>query len=605
MTLWVLRWTPILLSMIRAIFNRLACKLKNHLNSAPKVALNDTRSKAEFNEVQRRLMIYLRALWNCEFVVKQADVDAAGDEVGKPFIEYNVVNLPDVFFDCTEDNGVYLTGLETYRAAATHAAAHLTFKKKPFSARSLNKLHIAMISVIEDARVETLAIRIYPGLKQLWTRQHTATPLANKTAGDYLNRLARALLDENYQDDDLWIVQGRVLFKLINDLEDELISRDIGIRLADAFQKKQIKFDFHKDKLSAPYRDDNRYLWRRQDSPLEIFSPFFRSNSSVGTMDDDPFTKKRSSATPDVSSNTKQVSATYFYPEWNYRSRSEDQSWVTLRENNPAAGDLNLIDKIITENQHLLTRMKALLRAIRDGASQRIRKLEVGDEIDINAAIRARIDMCQGVPPDTRIMMRSVQKARDIAVLMLLDLSRSMNNKIRGQDYTALHLTQQVSVLFAEAIKTVGDPFAIHGFYSDSRHFVEYLRLKDFDQPFDELPKARISGVKGRRGTRMGAAIRHATFHLNKQKSGKKILLILTDGEPSDVDAPDRKYLHDDTKKSVEGTKRNGIHTFCISLDPGADTYVSRIFGAMNYMVVDHVKHLPEKVLLIYAGLTR
>jgi uncharacterized protein YegL len=590
---------------MREIFNRLASELKNQFNPAPKAVQSDARSKVGFSEVQRRLMIYLRALWNREFVVKQADIDAAGDEVGKPFIEYNVINLPGAFFDYDQDNGGYLTGLEIYRAAATHAAAHLTFKKKPFSARSLNKLHIAMISVIEDARVETLAIRIYPGLKQLWTKQHTATSLANQTAGDYLNRLARALLDDQYQDNDPWIIQGLTLFNSIKDLEDELASRDLGIRLADSFHEKKIRFNFQTDQLRVPYRDDNRYLWRRQNSPLEIFSPFFRSKSSVGIKEDKQFHKKRPSETPEVSSNTKQVSATYLYPEWNYRSRSEDQSWVTLRESTPVTGDLNSIDNIIKDNQHRLTRMKALLRAIRDGATQRIRKLEVGDEIDINAAIRARIDISQGIPPDTRIMMRSAQKARDISVLMLLDLSRSMNNKIKGQDYTAIQLTQQVSVLFAEAIKTVGDPFAIHGFYSDSRHFVEYLRLKDFDQPFDELPKARISGLSGQRGTRMGAAIRHATFHLNQQKSSKKILLILTDGEPSDVDVPDRKYLHDDTKKSVEGTKRSGIHTFCISLDPGADMYVSRIFGATNYMVVDHVKHLPEKVLLIYAGLTR
>ena len=201
--------------------------------------------------------------------------------------------------------------------------------------------------------------------------------------------------------------------------------------------------------------------------------------------------------------------------------------------------------------------------------------------------------------------MRSLHKTRDISVLMLLDISRSMNNKVQDREHTALQLTRQVSVLFAEAIATVGDPFAIHGFYSDSRHFVEYFRLKDFGQPYDDGPKAAIAGMKGRRGTRMGAAVRHATYHFNNQKSGKKLLLILTDGEPSDVDAPDRKYLHDDTKKAVEDAKRNGIHTYCISLDPAADQYVSRIFGAMNYMVVDHIKCLPEKVLLIYAGLSR
>ena len=597
---------------MRAAFNRLACELKNYLSPAPKEALaaaDNAPEQTRFSDVQRRLRIYLRALWACDFVIKQGGVDSVGEEVGRPFIEYHVIHLPDAFCDCTPDGARQVTGQEIYRAAAAHAAAHLIYTKKRFSARSLDKRQIAMISVIEDARVETLSIRSFPGLKQLWALQHTATPQDNKSAGDYLNRLARALLDDTYQDDDPWIGQGRALFESAGDLEDEQISRDIGISLADSFLEKKIRFNAHTDvshtnRSAAPYRDDNRFLWRRRGQPLEIFSPFFSSKSAVGVEEGDKVRKNRQVPTPDESANAKPVSETFFYPEWNYRSRSEDQSWVTLRERSPASGDLKIIDDIVAENSHLIARMKALLRAIRDGAASRIRKLEAGDEIDINAAIRAQIDLRQGVPPDTRIMMRSVRKTRDISVLMLLDLSRSMNNKIAERKHTALELTQQVSVLFAEAIEPVGDPFAIHGFYSDSRHYVEYHRLKDFDQPYDEVPKARIAAMKGQRGTRMGAAIRHATHHLNKQKSSKKLLLILTDGEPSDVDAPDRKYLHDDTKKSVEDAKRNGIHTFCISLDPGADQYVSRIFGAKNYMVVDQVKCLPEKVLLIYAGLT-
>jgi len=563
---------------------------------------NEAREKSQFIDVQRHLMIYLRALWDCEFVIKQAHIDSVGDEVHRPFIEYSVINLPSIFYDGTPDGVRHVTGLETYRAAATHAAAHLIYRKQHFSKRSLDKWQIAMISLIEDARVETLSIRSFPGLKRLWARQHTATPQDNKTAGDYVNRLARALLDDTYRDDDPWIKQGRELFKSV-DLEDDQISRIIGIRLADSFREKKIKFNSHTDMISAPYRDDNRYLWRRQSVPLEIFSPFFRHKAIVGVEEGEK--KLKDNPIPDEAASGKPVAATFFYPEWNYRSRSEDQSWVTLRERSPASGDLKIIDNIIAENQHLISRMKALLRAIRDGAAHRIRKLEEGDEIDINAAIRAQIDIRQGIPPDPRIMMRSARKTRDISVLMLLDFSRSMNEKIQDRQHTALQLTQQVSVLFAEAIEPIGDPFAIHGFYSDSRHFVEYFRLKDFDQAYDEVPKARIAGIKGQRGTRMGAAIRHATHHLNNQKSSKKLLLILTDGEPSDVDAPDRKYLHDDTKKSVEAAKRNGIHTYCISLDPAADQYVSRIFGAMNYMVVDHVKCLPEKVLLIYAGLSR
>jgi nitric oxide reductase activation protein len=249
--------------------------------------------------------------------------------------------------------------------------------------------------------------------------------------------------------------------------------------------------------------------------------------------------------------------------------------------------------------------MKVLLDAMKLGGMQRIRKVEVGDELDVNAAIRALIDVRQGVQPDLRIMTRAARKGRDISVLVLLDLSKSTNEMVRGQNHTVLQLTQQICALFADAIDKVGDPFAIHGFCSNTRHFVEYFRLKDFDQAYDEVPKARIAGMTGQKSTRMGAAVRHATHLLGQQPSGKKLLMVITDGEPSDEDVHDRRYLRYDTKRAIEMAGRSGIHTYCIGLDPDADQYVSAIFGANNYMVVDHVKCVPEKMIELYAQLTR
>ena len=103
----------------------------------------------------------------------------------------------------------------------------------------------------------------------------------------------------------------------------------------------------------------------------------------------------------------------------------------------------------------------------------------------------------------------------------------------------------------------------------------------------------------------MGAAMRHAGSILKRQPSHKKLLLVVTDGEPADNDVRDPQYLRMDAKKSVEELARNGINTYCLSLDPGADQYVSRIVGAKNYMVVDHVERLPEKLPMLYMGLTR
>ncbi|HEX9179849.1 MAG TPA: nitric oxide reductase activation protein NorD, partial [Burkholderiales bacterium] len=225
--------------------------------------------------------------------------------------------------------------------------------------------------------------------------------------------------------------------------------------------------------------------------------------------------------------------------------------------------------------------------------------------VDLNAAIRSVIDMRMGLQPDPRIMMRSVRRTRDISVLVLLDLSQSTNDKVHGQDFTVLDLTRSATVLLADAINRIGDPFAIHGFASDGRHDVQYFRFKDFDQPWNEVAKARLAGMSGQLSTRMGAAIRHAGHDLNRRKSSKRLLLVVTDGEPADVDVRDPQYLRHDTRKAVEEVGRSGITTFCMSLDPRADQYVSRIFGARNYAIVDHVERLPEKLPALYVGLTR
>lgn len=593
--------------------------------------LQKERKGTLFIDVQRRINMYLRALWARDFFMKPTSGDFETREGYKPFVEDYFIHLPDAYDTFAPEGKEAISGLEVYRAAAAHAAAHIVYTKDPISAESLNNWQMAVISVIEDARVETLAIRKFPGLKQLWASLHTITPEQSNTAGDYLNRLARALLDETYQDDDAWIAQGRVLFKEAGDkLDTNQTSWDIGVTLAHAFLEKKIPFSLRTDVLIAPYRDDNRYFWefvefdfdkaaaagyetqkqvRKYVSLMEMVNEV--DNELAGDDAQEvwvlptEFYLDQEGVTINELEGKEPVSAPYHYSEWDYQIQLERPSWATVQEKRAKSGDLQVIDDIASQHKRLISRMKFLLDAMQPQGVQRIRKLEDGDEIDINAAIRAAIDIRMGLQPDPRIMMRSVRKTRDISVLVLLDLSESTNEKVAGQEHTVLQLTQQACVLLSDAISKVGDPFAIHGFCSDGRHNVEYFRFKDFDQPYDDVPKAKIAGMTGQLSTRMGAAIRHASHYLKLQKSSKKLLMVITDGEPADVDVRDPQYLRYDTKKAVEEAGRSGIVTYCMSLDPRADQYVSRIFGAKNYMVVDHVERLPEKLPLLYAGLTR
>jgi hypothetical protein len=592
-------------------------------------------------DVQRRINMYLRALWARDFFMRPTSGDFESREGYKPYIEDYLLHLPDAFDDWIPPlppggggaggEGEKVTGLELYRATAAHCAAHVVETRQPISAEALNPMQMAVIGVIEDARVETLSIRRFPGLKQLWSKLHTATPDMSSSVGDYLNRLARALLDESYVDRDPWIAEGRALFAAAQDsLNANQTSWDIGVALAHSLAQKKLPFNPRTDVQIAPYRDDNRYFWSFEEFDFEKAASagyesvkqvrkYVNVMEMVNEVDNElagddaqeiwvlptEFWLDQEGCTINELEGKEPVSEPFHYPEWDYQIQLERPAWATVLEKRARSGDLALIDDITARYKREIHRMKFLLDAMQPQGVQRIRKLEDGDEIDINAAIAGFTDIRQGRQPDPRIMMRSVRKTRDFSILVLLDLSESTNDRVQDQEYSVLELTRQACVLLADAISKVGDPFAIHGFCSDGRHDVEYTRFKDFDQHWDEVPKARLAGMSGQLSTRMGAAIRHAGHHLKLQRSAKKLLIVITDGEPADIDVRDPQYLRYDTKKAVEEIARHGVTTYCMSLDPRADNYVSRIFGQKHYMVVDHVQRLPEKLPLLYAGLTR
>ena len=298
------------------------------------------------------------------------------------------------------------------------------------------------------------------------------------------------------------------------------------------------------------------------------------------------------------------ISAPFHYPEWDYQVQLYRPDWSTVYERRASKGDAERVEQILIEHKPVAHKIRHIIDRLSPQGVQRERNLEDGDEIDINAAIDAMIAIRMGKHPDTRITMRNVIKTRDLAVTVLLDLSESTNETINGSDKTVLDLTREAATLVCTAISGVGDPFAVHGFASEGRHDVHYFRFKDFNQKFNDEVKARLDGMKGGLSTRMGAAMRHAGHHLLGQPQCRKLLLLVTDGEPADIDERDPQHLRHDTKKAVEELASRGIVTYCLTLDPNADTYVKRIFGENHYTIVDHVDRLPEKLPTLFASLT-
>ncbi|MDP4733456.1 MAG: nitric oxide reductase activation protein NorD [Limnohabitans sp.] len=588
-------------------------------------------------DVQRRINMYLRALWGRDFFMRPTAGDFENREGLRPFIEDYFIHLPDAL-DAVQGNDGLVDATQLYRAACVHAAAHVVFTRQPISAESLNPWQMVMVALAEDARVEALAVARFPGMRPLWAQLHTTPATQQATAGDWLARMARAWIDPTHDDDHPWINQGRALMaeampRLLAQPHNNSESWAMGVQLAHSYHEltQGPAFAPRTDGQAAVYRDDNRYFWafdgydfersvaagyeppqqvRKQVNLMEFVNELEVEGAGddaqeVWVLGTELFPYEDLGVSFNDSEGREPVLPPVHYGEWDHMIQLERPAWATVQERRPKAGDPTLIDGILSEHRRLIGRMKFILDAMQPQGVQRIRKLEDGDEIDLNAALASVIEMRMGRQPDPRIMMRSVRKTRDISVLVLLDLSHSTNDKVAGQEHTVLDLTRSACALLADAIQKVGDPFAIHGFCSDGRHDVNYWRFKDFDQPYDELAKARLAGMQGQLSTRMGAAIRHATAALKAQRSSKKLLLVITDGEPADVDVRDPQYLRHDTKKAVEAAARNGVTTYCMSLDPRADQYVSRIFGERHYLVVDKVERLPEKLPVLYAGLTR
>ncbi len=590
--------------------------------------LQKERRGTLFIDTQRKLNFYLRALWGRDFFLRPTGADYEGF---KPYLEHHIMHLPDAV-DPIKD---VVSGLELYRAMSAHMAAHLNYTTARISAEQLTPAQMFFIGLAEDARIEYKAIQAFPGLKQLWgslLKMPYEGRLLHPTV-QALEQFALMLLDSHATCDDepLKALAEKFHTNIEANQDNGQFSWHMGIELFNIFSgRKDVPSLRILESIRIPYRDDNRFVWNFEEFAWEDGIEYMpgqdvQVRKTVNVMElvneldcelagDDaqeiwrlqtPFWLDQEGCTINELEGKEPISEPYHYQEWDYQVQLFRPDWATVYERRAQKGDPEDIDRILTEYRPVAFRIKQIIDMLSPEGVQRVRGLEDGDEIDLNAAVDAMISIRMGEQPNPRITMRNVIKNRDLSVVVLLDLSESTNELVEGSDKSILQLTREAATLVATAINGIGDPFAIHGFASDGRHDVQYYRFKDFNQHFDEEAKARLSGMKGGLSTRMGTAMRHASAHLLKQPERRKLLLIVTDGEPADIDERDPQHLRHDTKKAVEELYSKGVLSYCLTLDPNADNYVKRIFGANNYTVIDHVQKLPEKLPTLFASLTR
>jgi Mg-chelatase subunit ChlD len=512
-------------------------------------------------------------------------------------------------------------GLTLYRAAAAHATAHLIHSAQRFPLRSLRPIQVALVSLVEDARVEHLATRDVPGLWKLWRPFHVARPSGLVSAESLMARLARALCDPGYRDDNAWVGKGRAMFAArAASLEDQALSRTIGMLLGNDLGQMRLSFNAKTFLVEPRYRDDNLFVWDLGVPPS--LPP--ESQRVIRTAARRHFEDGAGSEPPRLSQNPEEargrsapaspwnqdenhddaLAHRHRYDEWDYTIGVARTAWCTLLDQRARPGDAGLVEAALARHHETVTRVTRLVKIARVGRAEWRRRQLEGDALDLDACVEAAVSMRSDRPPDPRVHRSYARRRRDLAVLVLLDLSRSTGEPVPAAGTSVLELERDATALIAEAMNRIGDDFAIHGFNSDGRHGVAYYRVKDLGERYDDLARARLAGLTAQFSTRIGTALRHAGRILRHSRAATKLVLVVTDGVPHDVDVHDPRYLVFDARRAVVDLARAGIAAFCIRLDTRAERQVAGIFGARNHVVLEHVGRLPDTLATLYPQLT-
>lgn len=537
-------------------------------------------------DVQRQLSMTQQALWMQDFPLVPLTGDDACDARMTPALQQDLLGLPDVL-----DTLHSVDGLGRYRLMLMHAAAHRKLSQACIADNWSPSQRVA-VEWFEDARIDRYLMARWPGL-----RADMLTLMPPIQEGDcddrqqscLLYRLAlwnRAVLDPKF------VIRDPRLIPFVQRFEatwsqPQVATQDMAaLALSFVAQTRcagDALPDVHFENTLLDWRDDNRHLWQ-----------YIEDGDEEETHA--PVRKAQDEAHPGLPPR--------LYPEWDHAAQSERPDWVRVYEYlHPAGNPLDIV-QLTAQHTGLTRRLERVLDRLKPQGRQRLRRLEQGSEVDLDLAQDAWIDWRSGRTPDDRVQQHWRPHERDVSVQLVMDLSASLAERVPGSAQTVLQVSQTAVALLAWALDRLGDPLAIGGFHSNTRQDVRYMHLKGFDEPWGTGPQSRLAAIEPGYSTRTGAALRHASQTLLKRRSARKLLLLLTDGEPSDVDVTDPDYLTQDARKVVQDLQAQGVFVWCIQLHPAHEANVRAVFGS-HFTLVDRLAQLPETLATLFIRLTR
>ncbi|HEX6052838.1 MAG TPA: VWA domain-containing protein, partial [Gemmatimonadaceae bacterium] len=283
------------------------------------------------------------------------------------------------------------------------------------------------------------------------------------------------------------------------------------------------------------------------------------------------------------------------YPEWDHRIAAYLPAHAVVRELPVAPGDPRWVEGVLRRHAREVEQVRRRFERLRPQRQRLGRQLD-GDDVDITAYTETHADTRAGCGSEDRVYEAVHRARRDVAVSLLVDVSGSTDSWLSDQG-RIVDVEKEAVLLVCEALDALGDRYAVTAFSGEGPRGVAVYPIKRFHERYGVEMRLRIAGLDHDRYTRMGAALRHASALLCREPARHRLLIVLTDGKPNDVDLYEGRYGIEDTRQAVAEARLQGISPFCLTVDREAPSYLPRLFGAGSYTVLRRAHTLPQAMV--------
>ncbi|MCW5890482.1 MAG: hypothetical protein KIT14_08010 [bacterium] len=301
--------------------------------------------------------------------------------------------------------------------------------------------------------------------------------------------------------------------------------------------------------------------------------------------------------------------AVFRYDEWDWQIDDYRPAWCTLREIELAGDGGVWFDGALARHAALVPEIRRHFQRVRPESYRPIRGLEDGEEIDLNAAVDARVQRRARQPGSAKLYTTRRRQERDVATLFLLDMSASTDESAAGAEERIIDVIKDALVIMAAALEEIGDAYAIYGFSGQGRQQVEVYPVKHFGERLGPGVQSRLGGIAPRGSTRMGTALRHALTKLRGVAAPARHLVMLSDGFPQDLDYGTDRQSHvygiRDTAMALREVQAAGVRPFCLTVDLAGHDYLRQMCDPQQYLIIENVAGLPRELPKIYQRLVR